>query len=75
MPAPCEFVLVIFGIVCPEPDQVVESLDDHSDDSIVRQGALGFLAAGAALSASPGMQLAQLGGEARLQLTPAPGST
>jgi hypothetical protein len=68
-------VLVIFGIACPGPDQVVESLDDHSDDSIVRQGALGFLASGVALSAGPGVQLAQLGGEAGLQLTPAPGST
>jgi hypothetical protein len=55
MPGPCEFGLVIFRIVCPEPDQVVESLDDHSDDSIVRQGALGFLASGAVLSAGPGM--------------------
>jgi hypothetical protein len=35
--------LLSFGIVCPEPDQAVEALDDRDDDSVVRERAPGFL--------------------------------
>jgi hypothetical protein len=60
--ASCGYVLPTLGIVCPESDQAVEAFDDRRDDSIVGQCALGFLACAVALSAGPGVQLAQLGG-------------
>ena len=63
--------LLSFGIVGPEPDQAIEALDDRSDDSVVRERALGFLACGVTLSADPGVQPAQFGSEAGLELTPA----
>jgi hypothetical protein len=37
-------VLLIFGIVCPEPNQAAEALHDRSDESIVGERALDFLA-------------------------------
>jgi hypothetical protein len=45
------------------------------NDFIVGERALDVLACGTALSFGTGMQLAQLGGEAGLEFTPAPGST
>jgi hypothetical protein len=42
--APCEHVLLIFGIVCPEPNQTAEALHDRRDESIVGERALDFLA-------------------------------
>jgi hypothetical protein len=50
---------------------VVEALNDRSDDSVARERALGFLACGVTLSADPGVQPAQFGSEAGLELTPA----
>ena len=32
-----------FRIVCPEPYQAVEALDDRDGDSVVRERALGFI--------------------------------
>ena len=73
--APREYVLLVVWIVCPEPDQAAEALEDRRDDSIVRECAPGFLAVGLALSLGPGVQLTELGGEAGLELTPALHST
>lgn len=42
--APCEYVLLVVLIVCPEPDKATEALDDRSDDSIVPECAPDFLA-------------------------------
>jgi hypothetical protein len=71
----CEYVLLAVWIVCPEPDQAAEALDDRRDDSIVRDCAPGFLAVGAALSLGPGVQLTELSGEIGLEFAPAPHST
>jgi hypothetical protein len=35
--------LLSFRIVCPEPDQAVEALDDRDGDSVVRERALDFI--------------------------------
>jgi hypothetical protein len=70
-----ELVLLVVGIVCPQSDQAAEALHDRKDDSIVGERALDVLAGGMTLSFGPGVQLAQLGGQAGLELTPAPDST
>jgi hypothetical protein len=64
-------VLLVVWIVCPEPDQAAEALEDRRDDSIVRECAPDFFACGEALCRGPGVQLTELGGEVRLEFTPA----
>jgi len=72
---PCEYVLLVVRVVCPEPDQAGEALEDRTDDSIVRECAPDFLEVGVALCRGPGVQPAELGGEAGLEVTPALRST
>jgi hypothetical protein len=67
-------VLLAFAIVWPKPDQAAETLHDRRDDSIVRECALDSSRAGWR-SLSPAAQPDRVGGEARLELTPAPDST
>jgi len=42
--APSEYVLLTFGIVCPEPNQAAEALHDRRDESIVGERTPDFLA-------------------------------
>jgi hypothetical protein len=69
------YVLLVVWIVCPEPDQAAEALDDRTDDSIVRECAPDFLAVGVALCLGPRVQPAELGGEVGLEITSALHST
>jgi len=58
--------------VCPEPDQGAEAVNHRCDDSIVRQRQPDFFGCGTAFCRGPGEQLAERGGEAGLDFTPAP---